>query len=258
MPPTLPDGITLEHVGPDNLADCGIGCLQNPRHEGHAPKVAWLEERFPEGLRFFLFRDESGKPLGFLEYVPGERAWRPVDAEGWLFVHCLWVYASGKKIGGLGSRLIQAAVDEGVRQGKAGVSALVSDGPWMAGASVFLRNGFEVMEERDRFALVARRTGSGRDPAFKDLPKTTTFQEGLHVVYSPQCPMLPKSVNDLAVVAAEYGLDLNTTEIRSAEEAQAAPSYYGVFNLVWNGQLISDHYVSKGRFKNILKKGILG
>jgi len=45
--------------------------------------------------------------------------------------------------------------------------------------------------------------------------------------------------------------------LNSAREAQNAPSYYGVFNLVWNGRLLSDHYVSKGRFKNILRKELL-
>jgi hypothetical protein len=50
---------------------------------------------------------------------------------------------------------------------------------------------------------------------------------------------------------------LNVTVLKSAREAQNAPSYYGVFNLVWNGRLLSDHYVSKGRFKNLLKQEIL-
>ena len=31
----------------------------------------------------------------------------------------------------------------------------------------------------------------------------------------------------------------------------------GPENLVWNGRLLADHYVSKGRFKNILRKEIL-
>jgi hypothetical protein len=69
--------------------------------------------------------------------------------------------------------------------------------------------------------------------------------------------MLPKSVNDLSEMAAEHGLKLNVTVLKSAREAQNAPSYYGVFNLVWNGRLLSDHYVSKGRFKNLLKRVIL-
>jgi hypothetical protein len=69
--------------------------------------------------------------------------------------------------------------------------------------------------------------------------------------------MLPKSVSDLAEMAAENGLKLNITELTTSREAQNAPSYYGVFNLIWNGRLLSDHYVSKGRFKNILRKEIL-
>jgi len=137
---------TLEKVGPENLSDCGIGCLINPKNPGYQPKVQWLEERFAEGLRFLLFRDISGNLAKY---------------------------------------------------------------------------------------------------------------RGLCVVYAPQCPMLVKSVNDLSSMAAEHGLKLKVTTLRSASEAQDAPSYYGVFSLIWNGRLLSDHYVSKGRFKNILRKEIL-
>src|SRR5271157_4913782 len=92
------DKIVLEKVGPANLAECGIGCLVNRKNQGFQRKVEWLHRRFTDGLRFFLFRDGEGRPLGFLEYVPGEHAWRPVDARGWLFVHCLWVYPRGQRI----------------------------------------------------------------------------------------------------------------------------------------------------------------
>jgi hypothetical protein len=98
------DKISLDKVGPGSVSECGIGCLTGPKNLGLPRKVEWLQRRFGEGLRFFLFRDDQGRPLGFLEYVPGEYAWRPVDARGWLFVHCLWVYPRGQKVGGLGTR----------------------------------------------------------------------------------------------------------------------------------------------------------
>jgi GNAT superfamily N-acetyltransferase len=251
------DRISLEKVGPENLPECGIGCLTNPKHQGFRPKVEWLQERFAEGLRFFLLRDGAGRPLGFLEYVPGERAWRPVDARGWLFVHCLWVYPRGQKVRGLGSRLIQACIEEARRERAVGVAAMVSDGPWMAGKEVFLRNGFRSIDESDRFTLVAHRLRAGPDPRFRDLRANLARFRGLHLVYCAQCPMLPKSAADLSEVAAEHGVDLKITVLRSAREAQRAPSYYGVFNLLWNGRLLSDHYVSKGRFKGLLRREIL-
>ena len=109
--------VTLEKIGPENLSACGIGCLINAKNQGYQAKVEWLQKRFAEGLRFLLFRDEEGKPLAFLEYVPGEYAWRPVEAKGWLFVHCLWVYPRGQKVGGLGSRLLQACLQEARQAG---------------------------------------------------------------------------------------------------------------------------------------------
>ena len=81
------ENIALEKVGPANLSECGIGCRVNRKNPGFQRKVQWLEQRFTEGLRLLLVRDDKGAPLGFLECVPGENAWRPVDAAGWLFVH---------------------------------------------------------------------------------------------------------------------------------------------------------------------------
>ncbi len=245
----------LEKVGPENLSECGIGCITNPRHIGHGPKVDWLARRFEEGLRFLLFRDPKGKPLAFLEYVPGEYAWRPVDAAGWLFVHCLWVYGAGQKVGGLGSRLIHACLDEAEKLGMLGVAALVSDGPWMVGKGIFLKNGFEVVAKADRFELAVRRLRQGGTlPRFHDISRNASRFEGVHLVYSAQCPMLPKSATDLQEVAEEEGLELKVTVLETPEAAQKAPSYYGVFCLLRNGEVLADHYVSQARFRNILRK----
>lgn len=246
----------LEKVDAGNLAGCGIGCITNRNNPGVGRKIDWLQQRFAEGLRFLLFRDGRGKPLAFLEYVPGEYVWRPVDAKGWLFVHCLWVYPKGQAVGGLGSRLIQACVEEARRSGAIGVAAMVSDGPWMSGKQVFLKNGFAEIAARDRFQLVVCRLKKGPDPRFRDLNPKWRKSRGLHIVHSAQCPYLPKSVEDVSAMARQRGLDVEVTVLGSAREAQDAPSYYGVFNLLWNGRLLSDHYVSQGRFRNILDKQI--
>lgn len=251
-------GVVLETVGPDNLATCGIGCVGNPKHVGFASKVGWLQERFAEGLRYLLFRDARGRPLAFLEYVPGEYAWRPVEAAGWLFVHCLWVYPPGQKIGGLGLRLIQACVEEARRAGVIGVATLASDGPWMAGPRIFQRAGFERIDQADRFVLLGRRLTSGPLPRMRSVERNRTAFQGLHVVYGAQCPYLPKSVADLLEVASEEGIELKVTVLDTPARAQRAPSYYGVFGLVWNGELLSDHYVSATRFRSLLRKRRIG
>jgi len=251
-------GITLELVGPDNLLECGIGCVTNSKHPGFASKVAWLQERFAEGLRYLLFKDAEGKPLAFLEYVPGEYAWRRVAAQGWLFIHCLWVYPRGQKVGGLGSRLIQRCVDEAHRTGAVGVATLASDGPWMAGPQVFARFGFERVDGADRFVLLAHRLRAGEAPRLRLVEESRSAYPGLHLVYSGQCPYLPKSASDLSEVAADLGVELHVTLLDTAAKAQEGPSYYGVYALVWNGEVLSDHYVSATRFRSILQKRGIG
>ena len=56
----------------------------------------------------------------------------------------------------------------------------------------------------------------------------------------------------------EEKLRLKKVELKTAAQAQQAPSLYGVFSLVHNGKLLADRYISVTRFKNIIKKEIRG
>jgi hypothetical protein len=148
-------------------------------------------------------------------------------------------------------------VEEAKRGGWSGVATLVSDGPWMAGKEVFLSNGLTRTAERDRFELVFHRLKEGDEPRFRSLDGNAAPYRGLHIVYADQCPMLSKSAHDLSEMAAQYGLTLRVTVLKSACAAQNAPTFTGVFSLLYDGRLLADHYVSQGRFRNILRKELL-
>jgi hypothetical protein len=47
---------------------------------------------------------------------------------------------------------------------------------------------------------------------------------------------------------------MQITELKTPADAQNAPSLYSVFNLINNGKLLADRYISLTRFNNILKK----
>ncbi|HTY63842.1 MAG TPA: hypothetical protein VMG30_16460, partial [Acidobacteriota bacterium] len=55
-------------------------------------------------------------------------------------------------------------------------------------------------------------------------------------------------------VAGKYGVDLNVWVLAIPEEAQKAPSGFGVYSLIRDGRLLEDHYLSATRFESILKK----
>jgi len=91
-------------------------------------------------------------------------------------------------------------------------------------------------------------------PKFKDWKKQLKQYKGLNFIYADQCPWVARSIKELSKIAKEKGLKVKITELKSAKEAQNAPSVYGTFNLVFNGKLLADHYISNRRFLNIIEK----
>ncbi|MBA7682625.1 hypothetical protein ES703_90977 [subsurface metagenome] len=124
----------------------------------------------------------------------------------------------------------------------------------MAGKELFLKNSFEIVEPADRFELLVKKLKKGPLPKFTDWEQQLNNYQGLNIVYSNQCPWVARSIKELEETTKKNGLKLIITELETAKQAQNAPSIYSVFNLVYDGNLLTDHYVSNTRFLNILKK----
>jgi hypothetical protein len=90
-------------------------------------------------------------------------------------------------------------------------------------------------------------------PKFKDYKKQLEKYKGWHIVYSNQCPWVARFINELDKKIADE-LKLKITELKTAKQAQDAPSIYSVFNFIHDGKLSADHYISNTRFNNIIKK----
>jgi len=83
-------------------------CFINPKHEFYHKKVDWLKDQFKNGLTIkLLYLKGEKKPIGFIEYVPGESCWRSVNAKGYMFIHCLWTNGKKYQHQGLGALLIE-------------------------------------------------------------------------------------------------------------------------------------------------------
>jgi hypothetical protein len=134
------------------------------------------------------------------------------------------------------------------------VGVVTSDGPWMAGKKIFLEKGFKGIETKDRFELLAKQFKKGKLPSFINWEENQISSKGFKMVYANQCPMFAKCVTDLIEVAKDKEVSLKFSELKSASAAQNAPSSYGVMNILKDGKVIADHYISSRRFKNILKK----
>lgn len=246
-------------VDKDNLNEHpGLVCFINPKNEIHKIKIEWVKKRLKEGLRIkLLYIKEEKKPAGFIEYIPGEYAWRGVDARGYLFIHCLWIYANKNKSRGYGTLLINECLKDAIDNGMSGAAVVVSESSFMAEKKIFIKNGFKVIDTYKPYDLMIKSIKESPMPKIYDAGNEIKKYKGLNIIYSNQCPWVTKSIKDLCITAEKNGLKVNVTEIKTAKQAQKAPSVYSVFNLIYNGKLLADHYISTTRFQNIIKKEIL-
>ncbi|MBD3185899.1 GNAT family N-acetyltransferase [Candidatus Bathyarchaeota archaeon] len=245
--------IDLDAAG---LEKFGFSCVKTKSHLGYKAKKAWFLKQVEQGLTIKQAHVD-GKVVGFIEYIPAEHAWRPVKAHGYLFIHCLSVRSKKHRQQGLATKLVKSVIEDAKNQRKSGVAVITSEKSWMAGKEIFLMNGFMHITTKERYDLLAfPLIQAGPDPrlGFRTQEVKNGEYDGLHLVYSAQCPYSASNINELKETAKDSGFDLHLHELTTAEEAQNAPSINSTFTLIHNGHILEDHYISKTRFRNILKK----
>ncbi len=249
---------TIIDVTPDNVQEETLFCVKDIKSTGFACKKNWFEKRYEEGLRMKILKDADAKMIGFIEYVPASNAWRPIEAEKFMFIHCITVHSKKYRNKGYGSLLIAEVEKDAKQEGLAGVCVMSSKGAWIADNSVFDDNGFKKIDQQGRFELLFKKWDTAvPDPKLLDWTKQQAKYKGWNLIYANQCPWHEKSVMALINTAMDYDIDLKITKLETAQEAKNAPSGYGVFSLLHDGKLLEDHYLSATRFRNILKKELV-
>lgn len=252
----MPVWIDLDPAHVETLPCCGI---KNAAHEGRCCKNRWLKSSFRTGLRARVLLTPDNRQCGFIEYVPGEYAWRGVDARGYLFIHCIWTFYKQYQGKGLASQAIQTCIEDAAKTASNGVAVIAREQPWLAGPALFLANGFTVADAAppDYTLLVRKLIPSAPDPVFKRdwEKKLKRYSRGLTIIRSNQCPHIAKFADEIAQSAErEYGLAPRIVDLKSARQAQNAPTPYAVFAVIYNGRLLADHQISRTRFHNIMRQ----
>lgn len=248
---------------PDSIADYGVcGYKDAKKHPELQKKIDWFTQYFPKGLRIKVISSAKGEYKGMLEYIPGEYAHRPVDAHGYLFIHCIFVGLHKEDKGkGYGTALIEACMNEAKDAGMDGVAVVTRKGSFMAADDIFIKLGFEVVDKAEPdFHLMAKKLKAGVSyPSFrKDMSKSLDkYRDGLTILRSPQCPYTEKNVNAIIQTAQEkFHITAKLIDLSDADAAQNAPNSFGTFCIIYNGKIITHHPISNTRFENIMKENI--
>lgn len=234
----------------DNLEKEHICCaISNNKDVQVSSKKAWLADRFDEGL-VFLKSVERGKC--FIEYIPVENAWVPINADGYMYIDCLWVSGSFKGHG-YGAELLDACIEDSKEKGKKGLCILAAakKKPFLAEPKFLKYKGFTVCDEADNgIQLWFLPFGEEAEmPKFKECAKHPRIEErGYVLYYTSQCPFNAKYVPVLEQTARENDIPFHAVHIANREEAQNAPTPITNYALFHDGEYITNEQMNDKKF----------
>ncbi|MFX1255880.1 MAG: GNAT family N-acetyltransferase [Promethearchaeota archaeon] len=236
-------------VNESNLDKYGLFChASKKKSPGYKNKEIWIKERFKEGLKLkLLLVKENGKfrSKGFIEYIPGEYAWRGIEAKGYMIIHCLWVKGlKGKYKGsGLDSILLEQCLKDA--ENMYGVAVVTEKTTWLPLPQLFRKHGFEKVDTfPPSFNLYVKRF-SDTDP----FPKFNSDMEdrrkeyfsGFTVFYSYQCPETLRMVEQIERFAKQEAIPVQKILIENYKDAQNGIHPYGTSCYLLEGKVLSYH-----------------
>ena len=234
----------------ENLEKEHICCaISNNRDAQVASKKSWMKQCFDDGL-VFLKSTERGKC--FIEYVPAENAWVPIDAPGYMYIDCLWVSGSFKGHG-YSNDLLNACIKDAEVSGKTGLCVLSSakKKPFLSDPRHLAYKGFRVADESDcginLMYLPLREDAAA--PKFRECARHPHIEEeGYVLYYSNQCPFNGKYVPIVEQTARENGIPFKAIRLETKEQAQAAPTPCTNYALFHNGEWLTNEQQNDKRF----------
>ncbi|MBQ1533904.1 MAG: YoaP domain-containing protein [Erysipelotrichaceae bacterium] len=237
-------------VTKENLEKEHICCaISSNRDIQVSSKKAWLSDRFDEGL-VFLKSVERGKC--FIEYLPAENAWNPIDAEGYTYIDCLWVSGSFKGHG-YSSDLLEACISDSKVRNRKGLCILSSDRkkPFLADPKYLRHKGFMVCDEADNGIQLWYLPFKEDEtvPKFKECARHPQVDErGYVLYYTNQCPFNAKYVPILEETAKKYNISFKAIRISSRQEAQNAPTPITTYALFHDGEYLTNEQMNDTKF----------
>ncbi|MDO4378945.1 MAG: YoaP domain-containing protein [Erysipelotrichia bacterium] len=235
------DNIDKEHI-----------CCASSENKAHLKKE-WLKQRFVDGLVYY--RSEQRGEC-FIEYMPAEKAWIPLEADGYMYINCLWV-AGPLKGKGYSNDLLNKCLDDAKKQNKKGICILSSEGrkqQFLSDPKYMAYKGFMVADSSDcgiNLLYLPLKAGTSL-PKFKECAKHPKVEEdGMVLYYSDQCPFAYYWANRIKEIAIENNVQLKIVHITNTEEAQNVPTPVTNYALFKDSKFLTHIMLSEKKFLSL-------
>ncbi|TBR44828.1 GNAT family N-acetyltransferase [Marinomonas agarivorans] len=225
-----------------NIEDEHICCAISDKKcaEGYANKKNWLKKEFKNG---YIFKKLDVRGKVFIEYVPIEESWLPIEGKNFMVINCFWV--SGQFKGkGFGKALLRQCIEDAKKMD--GIVAISSDKkrPFMTDPKFLKYHGFEIIDEAPPFfKLWGLKTNSKATlPQIKKSAKSGTCSDkkGITAYYSNTCPFTESYTNNvLREYARKKKVPFSAIHINNKNAGKELPIPWIINSVFYKGELIT-------------------
>ena len=235
--------ITKDNIGREHIC-CAMSGKQS------VVKKEWLKQRFEEGLVFYR-SEERGKC--FIEYIPAENAWVPMEAPGYLYINCLWVSGSMKGHG-YSNDLLDECIRDAKAQGRKGICILSSEKrkkEFLADPKYLAFKGFALADTSDcgitlQYLPLAP---EAEPPRFRECARhPEVAEDGFVLYYTDQCPFTYYWVPRVEEAARDHNIPLKVIHITDKESARNVPAPVTTYALFRDGKFVTQSIQSDKKF----------
>jgi len=225
-----------------NIGDEHICCAISDKKSrgGYEKKKEWLTSEFRNGYTF-LKMDVRGKV--FIEYVPIEKSWLPLEGRNFMVINCFWVAGQFKGKGN-GRKLLQQCMRDAEKMD--GIVAISSEKkrPFMSDPKFFKYHGFDIIDEAPPFF---RLWGMKNNPAAK-YPRIMESarsgicpdNKGITAYYSDTCPFTDYYTNQLLREYAEKkNVPLAVHHIQNQKDGQNMVIPWVINSVFYRGEFVT-------------------
>jgi len=243
--------VTKENIDSEHIC-CAISEKKGENCVGS--KKAWMTKQFDDGLVFTKL-DERGKV--FIEYIPADKAWIPIDGPKYMHVNCLWV--SGKFKGqGYSTKLLNSCIEDAKDKGYIGLTALGSKKKkhFLPDPKHLKHKGFQIADTiaYDYELLYLPFEENADMPKFNDCVRDCSIDDSGYVLYyTNQCPHTDKYVPILESAIKEAGKTIKIIKIECLKDAKSCPAPFTTYSLFYNGSLYTNEILGPSKITKMLK-----
>ena len=225
--------ITKENIDKETIC-CAMSNKQA------STKKQWLKQMLDDGL---VYCRSEEKGTCFIEYIPAENAWVPIQAEGYLFIDCLWI-SGAMKGKGYSNDLLNICIQDARSQERKGLCIVSSEKKkeFFSDPRYLAHKGFSVADtaENGITLMYLPLDPDAKPPRFRECARHPKMEEaGFLIYYTDQCPFAYYWVPRVEEAAREHGVDLKVIHVTDRETAQNLPAPVSTFALFRDGKFVT-------------------